>query len=291
MTAGHPVYETLIRAYRRSSSTRRLGVPLTTHDVALEPFVASARFRLAGMAVHLYTASGTVLAFLMVIAAIDGDAIRALWISLVALVVDGTDGMLARRLRVKETIPSFDGARLDDIVDYITYVFAPVILLWTGNYLPGGLLGGTLAALPLLASSYQFCRVDAKTDDHFFLGFPSYWNVVAFYVVVVGLSPTTTGIILVVCSSLVFVPIKYIYPSRTRIFRTANLAFTAGWLITYAVMLGQMPDPNPVVLWLSLGYLLYYVASSVYLTVNGARRRPPAEPTNLVPAGTTGLGD
>ncbi len=243
------------------------------------------------MAVHLYTASGTVLAFLMVIAAIDGDAIRALWISLVALVVDGTDGMLARRLRVKETIPSFDGARLDDIVDYITYVFAPVILLWTGNYLPGGLLGGTLAALPLLASSYQFCRVDAKTDDHFFLGFPSYWNVVAFYVVVMGLSPTTTGTILVVCSALVFVPIKYIYPSRTRIFRTANLVFTAAWLVSYAVILGQMPNPNAIVLWLSVGYLLYYVASSVYLTLNDARRRRPPKSGTLVPASTTGLGD
>jgi len=291
MTVGKPVCETLIRAYRRSSPTRRLGVPLTTHDVVLEPFAPSTRFRLAGMAVHLYTASGTVLAFLMVIAAIDGDAIRALWISLVALIVDGTDGMLARRMRVKETIPSFDGARLDDIVDYITYVFAPVILLWTGGYLPGGAVGGTIAALPLLASSYQFCRVDAKTEDHFFLGFPSYWNVVAFYVVVVGLSPTTTGIIFVVCSALVFVPIKYIYPSRTRAFRKANLAFTAGWLATYALMLLDMPDPNRGVLWLSLGYLLYYVASSVYLTLNGNPPGPVAPVETRVSAATTGLGD
>jgi len=291
MTVGKPVCETLIRAYRRSSPTRRLGVPLTTHDVVLEPFAPSTRFRLAGMAVHLYTASGTVLAFLMVIAAIDGDAIRALWISLVALIVDGTDGMLARRMRVKETIPSFDGARLDDIVDYITYVFAPVILLWTGGYLPGGAVGGTIAALPLLASSYQFCRVDAKTEDHFFLGFPSYWNVVAFYVVVVGLSPTTTGIIFVVCSALVFVPIKYIYPSRTRAFRKANLAFTAGWLATYALMLLDMPDPNRGVLWLSLGYLLYYVASSVYLTLNGNPPGPVTPVETRVSAATTGLGD
>jgi phosphatidylcholine synthase len=241
--------------------------------VALEPLVASARFRLAGVAVHVYTASGTVLAFLMVIAAIDGDAIRALWLSLVALIIDGTDGMLARRMRVKETIPQFDGARLDDIVDYITYVFAPVVLLWTGGYLPGGVLGGTLAALPLLASSYQFCRVDAKTDDHFFLGFPSYWNVVAFYVIVMGLSETTTAAILVLCSALVFVPIKYIYPSRTRVFRTANLLLTAVWLIAYAVILVQMPDPNGAVVALSLTYIAYYVASSIYLTVHGPTPR------------------
>jgi phosphatidylcholine synthase len=244
------------------------------------------------MAVHLYTASGTVLAFLMVIAAIDGNAIRALWISLIALVIDGTDGMLARRLRVKETIPSFDGARLDDIVDYITYVFAPVILLWTGGYLPQGVWGGTLAALPLLASCYQFCRVDAKTDDHFFLGFPSYWNVVAFYVIVAGLSEAVTGTILVVCSALVFVPVKYIYPSRTRIFRKANLLLSAGWLVAYAVILVQMPGPNDIVVTLSLLYLIYYVGSSVYLTLYSPRRRPPAPPVQPLAAPlTTGHGD
>jgi phosphatidylcholine synthase len=191
---------------------------------------------------------------------------------------------------VKETIPSFDGARLDDIVDYITYVFAPIILLWTGGYLPRGLLGGTLAALPLLASCYQFCRVDAKTEDHFFLGFPSYWNVVAFYVIIAGLSEATTGTILVVCSALVFVPIKYIYPSRTRVFRKANLLLSGGWLVCYAVMLSQMPNPNNIVETLSLVYLVYYVGSSVYLTLHGSRRPPPAPPAPA-PVVTTGHGD
>jgi phosphatidylcholine synthase len=274
-------------AVRRPPTNWRLGVPLTTQDVAIEPFDPSARFRLAGMAVHVYTASGTVLAFLMVNAAIDRDAVRALWISLVALLIDGTDGMLARRLRVKETIPSFDGARLDDIVDYITYVFAPVVLLWTGGFLPKGALGATIAALPLLASSYQFCRVDAKTDDHFFLGFPSYWNVVAFYVVVMGLSPTVTGAIFVICSALVFVPVKYLYPSRTKIFRTANLALTGVWLVLYAVLLPQSPHPNKIVLALSLSYLLYYVGSSVYLTL----RNPGRARALAAAAAADGAGD
>ncbi|MGH3354960.1 MAG: CDP-alcohol phosphatidyltransferase family protein, partial [Nocardioidaceae bacterium] len=156
---------------------------------ASEPAIGSTRLRAAGWALHLYTASGTVLALLAVVTATNGDAIGTLWLLLAALAIDGTDGMLARRLRVKETIPWFDGARLDDIVDYITYAFVPVVLLWTGDYLPAGALGVAFAALPLLASSFQFCRVDAKTEDHFFLGFPSYWNVVAFYVIVLGLSP------------------------------------------------------------------------------------------------------
>jgi phosphatidylglycerophosphate synthase len=139
--------------------------------------------------VHGYTATGAVLALLIVLAAVEGDVARALWLGLAALVIDGTDGMLARRYGVKERLPWFDGALLDNIVDYLTYVFAPMVLLLQSGYLPDGNAGTVIAALPLVASSYQFCRVDAKTDDHFFLGFPSYWNVVAFYAIAMDLTP------------------------------------------------------------------------------------------------------
>lgn len=246
------------------------------------PSAPSRGFKIAGAGVHVYTASGTVLAFLVVVAALEGNTIQALWLGLAALIIDGSDGMLARRLRVKETIPQFDGARLDDIVDYITYVFAPVVLLWTAGFLPKGHWGEVLAALPLLASSYQFCRVDAKTDDHYFLGFPSYWNVIAFYAVVLGLSPTTLGVLFVVCSLLVFVPVTYIYPSRTLVLRRSNLVLAGVWLLTYAVLLVQMPDPQPVVVGLSLGYVVYYVAASVYLTLR--RRRPAPDDAASGPA-------
>jgi phosphatidylcholine synthase len=228
--------------------------------------------RLAGAAVHLYTASGSVLALLIVLAAFDGDAVTALWLGLAALWIDGTDGMLARHFRVKETIPWFDGARMDDIVDYLTYVFAPIVLLWTTDRLPHGPPGWVLAALPLLASCYQFCRVDAKTSDHFFLGFPSYWNVVAFYAIVLDVGRTGVGIALVVLTVLVFVPVRYVYPSRTKLLRSLNLALAGTWLVTYAVLLAQYPDPNPIVVALSIAYLVYYVGLSLYLTV-GTRLR------------------
>lgn len=217
-------------------------------------------------AVHLYTASGAVLAFLIVLAAIQGNAVQALWLGLVALIVDGTDGSLARRFRVREVIPWFDGARLDDIVDYLTYVFAPVLLLWSSGYLPAGMSGMVLAALPLLASSYQFCRVDAKTDDHFFLGFPSYWNVAAFYAIVFGMSPVAVGAMLLICSVLVFIPVRYLYPSRTVAFRPLTLALTALWMLNYALILLQMPAPNALLSNFSLIYLVYYLGMSFYLT-------------------------
>ena len=227
--------------------------------------------RLRASAVHLYTASGAVLTLLILVAAYNGNAVLALWLMLATLVIDSTDGLLARRFRVKELIPSFDGGLLDNIVDYMTYVLAPILLLWTTGYLPNGAFGVVLATLPILASSYQFCRVDAKTGDdaetdHFFLGFPSYWNVAAFYAIVFDLGTGIVGAILLICSILVFVPIRYVYPSRTMAFRKITLALTSLWLVSYIVILVQMPNPSPVLLAFSLLYLVYYFGLSLHLT-------------------------
>ena len=215
--------------------------------------------------VHAYTATGTVLALLIVLAAIEGDVALALWLGLAALVIDATDGMLARRFDVKERLPWFDGALLDNIVDYLTYAFAPMVLLLQTGYLPEGAAGTVVAAVPLVASSYQFCRVDAKTDDHFFLGFPSYWNVVAFYAIALDLSPAVVSAVVLTCAALVLVPIGYIYPSRMLVLRTPTLVLSAGWLVLYAVVVAQLPSPDPWVLAASLGYIAYYLVLSLYL--------------------------
>jgi phosphatidylcholine synthase len=238
--------------------------------------------RLRASAVHLYTASGAVLTLLILVAAFNGNAVLALWLLLATLVIDSTDGLLARRFRVKEFLPRFDGMLLDNIVDYMTYVLAPILLLWTAGYLPDGTFGVVLAALPILASSYQFCRVDAKTGDdadtdHFFLGFPSYWNIVAFYAIVFDLGTGAVGAILLICSLLVFVPIRYIYPSRTVAFRKLTATFTVLWLASYVAILIQMPDPDPLLRILSLLYLVYYFGLSFYISAKMLKERRTAQ--------------
>ena len=244
-----------------------------TGDAAGRQETFSVGMRLAGAAVHLYTASGSVLGLLIVLAAFEGEVETALWLMLATLFIDGTDGMLARHFRVKETIPWFDGALMDNIVDYLTYVFAPIVLLWTTGYLPDGALGWVAAALPLLASCYQFCRVDAKTADHFFLGWPSYWNVLAFYVIVLDLGEVWTTVVLLVFAVLVFVPIRYLYPSRMRSLQGLTLTLTLVWLVTYAVLVVQLPDPDPWVVAVSLGYMAYYWGLSIWLTARGGGAR------------------
>ncbi|WP_101523413.1 CDP-alcohol phosphatidyltransferase family protein [Nocardioides houyundeii] len=232
--------------------------------------------RLAATAVHAYTAVGSVLALLMVHFSYQGRVEAVLWLFLAAMVIDGTDGMLARRLRVKEVLPGFDGALLDNIVDYITYVFAPMVLLWANGYLPEGWFGGLCVTVPLLASCYQFCRTDAKTDDHFFLGFPSYWNIVAFYVVVLELAETTTAVLLLVLTVLVFVPVKYVYPSRTPALWAVNMTLATLWLVLFGLITAELPEPAPLLVGLSLVYVVYYVAVSLWLTARSARRSAAA---------------
>lgn len=229
---------------------------------------APAGRRLVAAAVHVYTSLGVVFAFFMVTAAAQGKVETVLWLFLVAMVVDGTDGILARRFEVKKVLPGFDGALLDNIVDYITYTFAPMVLLWHNGYLPDGRTGQFIAVVPLLASCYQFCRSDAKTEDHFFLGFPSYWNIAAFYIIATGLGVTATTFILLFCAVMVFVPIKYVYPSRTEAMWQLTFVLTGLWFVAYAVIVAGMPEPNPLVVAASVGYLLYYIALSLYLTLS-----------------------
>lgn len=242
--------------------------------------------RAAAAAVHLFTATGAVLALLMVHFSYHGKVETVLWLFLVAMVIDGTDGMLARRFRVKAVLPGFDGALLDNIVDYMTYALAPMALLWANGYLPDGAAGGVVASIPLLASTYQFCRTDAKTDDHFFLGFPSYWNIVAFYVVVWELSTAATTVLLLLLSVLVFVPIKYLYPSRTEKLWYVNMTLASLWLALWAAITASLPDAPVALVALSLVYVVYYIVVSLWLTFSPASAHPQSRKSAAHPTHT-----
>ncbi|MBW8894802.1 MAG: hypothetical protein JF613_01260 [Acidobacteria bacterium] len=162
--------------------------------------------------VHAYTASGAVLAFAMTLATIRAQFRFAFLLMVVATVIDATDGALARVARVRERTPAFDGARLDDIVDYLTFVFVPALLIFEAGLLPRD-WSAVIVAVMLLSSAYGFSAADAKTADHFFTGFPSYWNIVALYLFASHLPPAANALILLGLSVLVFVRIGYVYPA------------------------------------------------------------------------------
>src|SRR5262249_39681664 len=151
----------------------------------------------------------------------------AIALMVVATFIDSTDGWLARRARVKEVLPQFDGRRLDDIIDFQTYTSLPLLFVWRAGILPGRLSWWLLA--PLLASAYGFSQSEAKTADaesggHFFVGFPSYWNVVAIYLYWLRPPVWLSLTAILTLATLTFVPSLYLYTtSGGRFSRVTNL--------------------------------------------------------------------
>jgi len=221
---------------------------------------------------HLYTATGAVVA-LLATGVTFAHNFRAAFIYLViATFIDATDGVLARALRVKERLPNFDGAKLDDIVDYLTYVFVPVLIVWQADLVP---LPFPICAAMLLSSAYGFAQTSAKVEtaatshraggDHFFTGFPSYWNIVVVYLYVMQLPQRTNAIVLAVLAVMVFVPIRYLYPSRTRTLKVPTLALGTLWAALFAWMIWRLPAVNGPWTLISLIFPLYYVVLSLWL--------------------------
>jgi phosphatidylcholine synthase len=224
----------------------------------------------AAWLVHIYTASGALCAFFGTLAVFDSRYRDAFFLMALATFIDGTDGVLARAASVKQVLPGFDGARLDDIVDYLTFVFLPALLLYHAGSLPPG-WGGGVASAVLLSSAYGFASNDAKTDDHFFTGFPSYWNIVALYLYAAGLPPVVNAVILLVLSVLVFVRTGYVYPSRTPTLRGLTLVLGAVWTLLMIAVIFTLPDVPRLLLLASLFFPVYYMVLSAALQMRRSR--------------------
>jgi phosphatidylcholine synthase len=216
--------------------------------------------------VHLFTATGAVWGLLTLLAVFEQNwRMAIIWIT-IAMFVDGFDGMLARWFRVKEYAHQVDGALLDNIIDYLNFVVvAALMLIKAPNLLPPGFaMAGAISIL--LTSAYQFTQVDAKTDDksYFFKGFPSYWNFLVLYMMLLGLNPWINLVLLVICNILVFVPVKYLYPSRNTRLRRLTLGLTYLYAAIGVWGLMQYPSVPQWVMWISLVYVVYYALLSFF---------------------------
>jgi phosphatidylcholine synthase len=221
--------------------------------------------------VHLYTALGLVMAAGMAFFIVRGDSEAFRWVvalMIAATFIDATDGTLARRWRVKEVLPNFDGRMLDDIIDFQTYTSLPLLFIWRAGILPEPLSWWLL--LPLLASAYGFSQAGAKTQDHFFTGFPSYWNVVAVYLYWLQLPTWLALSLIVLLALLTFVPSLYLYTSyRGRFSRLTN-SLLLGWLVLLILIVGQVfTDPKllKLLMWVSLAFPIYYFVLSWVITL------------------------
>ena len=230
--------------------------------------------------VHVYTASGVVFASLAAAEISRGEPDPRwafLWLA-VAVLIDATDGPLARLWHVKSRASRIDGRTIDDIVDYLTFTFLPLLLVWKMGWLPSP--GAVWLGPALVASLMGFANTGAKDEGGgFLLGFPSYWNIMAFYA---GLTfdrygPWVNAIMIGALTVLTVLPVRFLYPNLApRPWRMPVIAGAVGWCLLLAAMLPAYPNVPELWIWISLVYPVFYAGLSLYLDLGRRDKRRAA---------------
>ncbi len=232
-----------------------------------------------GYLVHIYTASTLFFVALALQWLLEGTFRWALGAIAVTMVIDATDGALARKYRVKETAAAIDGSLLDNIIDFTSYVVLPMVLLLQAQLLaPPAVL---IAAFAMFSSAFGFSRTTAKlADAGFFVGFPSYWGIVVFYLYLLQTPPLFNALLILGLSLMVFVPVRFLYVSRLPRGRTLHIVLGSIWSLLCLVALLLGPGTlRTVILYVSLTYPVYYTLHSLQLNLRPLRAALQEKPS------------
>ena len=232
----------------------------------------SRAMRGAAFSVHILTATGAGVALIALL-----EAVREHWAAMfawlgVALIIDGLDGPIARRLDVVRVQPDWSGEVLDLVVDFVTYVFVPAYAITAGGLLlPGA--APLLGAGVVVSGALYFANRRMKTADNHFRGFPALWNAAAFYLFLLQLPRTLSSLLIFALIVLTFVPFNVIHPVRVARLRRLTMSLIALWAVLAIVVL-ICDFQVPVSLTLTLCAIAVYVLASD--TVIRLTRRPAA---------------
>jgi len=218
--------------------------------------------------VHIFTASGAVLALLALLAAVERNWSTMFWLLGATLIVDGVDGFFARRLDVAERLPRWSGDVLDLVVDFLTYVFIPAFAVVASGLLPLPLAIACAIAI-ILSGALYFADRKMKTSDYYFRGFPAVWNVPLFYLFLLQPPAWITAIAVFLLAICTFLPIPFMHPSRVKRGRVITIALLAVWSILACVTLLRDMMPGP---WITAGLC----AIALYFLGAGLLRRTDA---------------
>jgi phosphatidylcholine synthase len=216
--------------------------------------------------VHILTASGSFLAFLGVVAAAEHRFVVMFWWLGLALLVDGIDGPIARKVRVKEVLPNWSGDTLDNIIDYVTYVLLPAFALYESGMI-GEPLSFAAAGMIVVSSAIYYADTGMKTEEYFFSGFPVVWNMVVFTLFVIQPSATVAMIIVSFSVVLTFLPINFLHPVRVRRLRPLNLGIFLLWsaLGIYSLLMDFVIPQWALLLFIACGIYLYCIGAVLQL--------------------------
>ncbi len=213
----------------------------------------------AGFSVHLFTASGGAVAVLALYAAIERNFPACFaWLGL-ALFIDGIDGTLARAAKVHVTAAAIDGAILDLVIDFLTYVLVPVVALWRSDLMPTQ-VSFWIGLVITIASALYFADTRMKTDDLWFRGFPATWTILVLYLFVLRLPWLASAAILLAATAMMFSPIVFVHPLRVVKLRRLTIAMTVAWFALATAAIVENLSPSPWVTGGLLATAAYFLA-------------------------------
>jgi len=225
--------------------------------------------KIAAWAVHGFTASGAVLGFLAIISILNNDLVGAfLWLGL-ALLIDGIDGTLARKIGVLDKTPNIDGSTLDNVIDYLNYVIIPALMIYWFQMVPNG-WEIILPAGMFAVSLYTFANMNMKTNDYYFSGFPAVWNIVVLYFYILNTHPIINVIIILLLFIFTFIPIKFVHPLRVKKIRNLTIFCTVLWSATTLKLVTTNSDIN-LFAEQKIVLLIWIVCSIYFVIICGTR--------------------
>ncbi|MEX0848332.1 MAG: CDP-alcohol phosphatidyltransferase family protein [Ilumatobacteraceae bacterium] len=187
-------------------------------------------------AIHGLTVSGILVGMLALMAVLDGSPRAAVLLLVLAQVIDGIDGPLARRFDIATVIPKYDGYILDLVIDYVTCVLVPAVFAWQFYVVPHGISGEISVAMMLITSAMWFSRTDMMTDDHWFRGFPGVWNMVIPTLWLLDAPGWVSVITIVGLSLLSMTDVEFAHPVQALQWRRQNVGFMAVWVLTMVIL-------------------------------------------------------
>jgi len=199
--------------------------------------------KIAAWAVHGFTASGAVLGFLAIISIFNNDQTSSFLLLGLALLVDGLDGTIARKVGVSDKAPNIDGSTLDNVIDYLNYVIIPSLMIYWFQMVPNGweiIIPASIFAVSL----YTFANINMKTEDYYFSGFPALWNIVVLYFYILNTNHYINLIVIIFLSILTFIPIKFVHPLRVKKLRNITIFCTIIWSATTLKLVTTFPEIN-----------------------------------------------
>lgn len=208
-------------------------------------------------AVHAFTAIGAVLGVWAFVLILNEHYQATLWVLLAAGLIDTADGALARAADVQKNAPMINGALMDNIIDFLIWTAAPLLWAYAVVQVPVWVI-----LICTFASIFGFTNKEAKTEDNYFTGFPSYWNLVIFYLFLLHFSVVVSSAILLFCAVATFLPVKFIYPSKMKTYQMTTIVLGVIFALELVALVFLFDQSPRWLVYISLIFPAYYLGLS-----------------------------